>query len=402
MADVPADMQAELGRLSAENTKLREELSRLHAGVRFSTMAAGAGIAGTLAGTLAGQSTGTVMGIEEMILQVGPDRAIGYINAPMALVLGIADRRAVLGEPLADWDRGNLGDGTLRSVVDAAIATGETVAIERICPGLEPDLLPAKEAARPACEPILRFVANAVKGRVELVAQDVTRLRWLESTFARYVAPEVIEQMLMRPEKNFMEMDRHDISVLFVDLRGFTRITQRLEPRVLQEMINQFLSNMVECINRYKGTVDKFVGDEVMALFGAPVSMPDHALRGLLAALDMQKSHAEMMKGWVACDRPAAGIGIGVTTGEAFVGNIGTESRLDFTALGHTVNMAARLCGKAEAGEILTISQTYRHAADALKATKLDSIPRFKFSPRGKHSFKNVDEPVTVLAVSVA
>ena len=88
--------------------------------------------------------------------------------------------------------------------------------------------------------------------------------------------------------------------------------------------------------------------------------------------------------------------------GEAFVGNIGTETRLDFTALGHTVNMAARLCGKAEAGEILTVSQTYRHAADALKTTKLESLPRFKFSPRGKHSFKNVDDPVTVLAVSVA
>jgi class 3 adenylate cyclase len=396
------DQAPELDRLRQENERLRAELSRLHAGVRFSTMATGASVTGHLAGTVAGKSTGTVMGIEEMILQVGPDRSIGYINAPMAKLLGIRERRSVLGEPLANWDKGPFGEGTLRSVVDAALATSETVAIERVCPGLDESLLPGQGVKRPACDPILRFVANAVRGRVELVAQDVTRLRWLESTFARYVAPEIIEQMLLRSEEDFMDMERREISVLFVDLRGFTRITQQLEPHVLQEMINQFLSNMVACIKRFNGTVDKFVGDEVMALFGAPVSVGDHALRALLAALDMQTSHAEMMRQWAAADRPAAGIGIGVTTGEAFVGNIGTETRMDFTALGHTVNMAARLCGKAEAGEILTISATYRHAAEALKTTQLEPLPRFKFSPRGKHEFKNVDEPVTVLAVSVA
>ncbi len=402
MSGSQSNDQARLEQLQEENERLRAELSRLHAGVRFSTMAAGAGVAGTLASTLAGQSTGTVMGIEEMILQVGQDRTIGYINAPMAKLLGIENRRSALGEPLADWDRGPLGEGTLQSVVDAAIATNETVAIERVCPGLDEGLLPSCSGSRPACDPILRFVANAVKGRVELIAQDVTRLRWLESTFARYVAPEVIEQMLARPEEDFMDMERREITVLFVDLRGFTRITQRLDPHVLQQMINQFLSNMVDCIKRYDGTVDKFVGDEVMALFGAPIATPDHALRGLLAALDMQSSHAAMMEAWTADQRPAAGIGIGVTTGEAFVGNIGTESRMDFTALGHTVNLAARLCGKAEAGEILTIGPTYHAAAEALKTTRLEPIPRFKFSPRGKHSFKNVDEPITVLAVSTA
>jgi adenylate cyclase len=392
----------ELAALRAENERLRQQLKRLHAGVRVSTMAPGSALAGTLAGSLSRGQTGTVMGIEEMILQVGPDGAIGYINAPMARLLGIHDRRAALGDPLARWDGEALGGGTLQSIVEAARAATEPLIVERICPGLDESLLPGSGGQRPACDPILRFAANGIKGRVELIAQDVTRLRWLESTFARYVAPEVIEQMLARPEEDIMQMERREVTVLFVDLRGFTRITQQLEPGVLQDMINTFLSAMVDCINRYDGTVDKFVGDEVMALFGAPVSGSDHALRGLLAAIEMQRRHAETIDAWIAAGRPAAGIGVGVNTGEAFVGNVGTDSRMDFTALGHTVNLAARLCSQAGAGEILTVGPTYHAAAAALNTTALEPLPRFKFSPRGKQAFKNVDQPVTVLAVSVA
>ncbi len=392
----------EVAALRSENERLRQELKRLHAGVRVSTMAPGSALAGTLAGSLNRGQTGTVMGIEELILQVGPDGSIGYINAPMARLLGIHDRRAALGDPLRRWDAGPLGGGVLQSVVEAARAATEPLIVERICPGLDEKLLPGGDGRRPACDPILRFAANSVKGRVELIAQDVTRLRWLESTFARYVAPEVIEQMLARPEEDIMQMERREVTVLFVDLRGFTRITQQLEPAVLQDMINTFLSAMVQCIDRYDGTVDKFVGDEVMALFGAPVSSSDHALRGLLSALDMQRRHAEIMRAWSAAGRPAAGIGVGVNTGEAFVGNVGTASRMDFTALGHTVNLAARLCGLAGSGEILTVGSSYHAAAAALKSTALEPLPRFKFSPRGKQTFKNVDQPVTVLALSVA
>jgi len=399
MAEEPA---AELERLRAENDRLKAELRRMHEGVRFSSIALGAGgaMGSMVASTHLGRSTGTVLGIEEMILQVNPDRSIGYINAPMARLLGIQDRRAALGEPLATWDQGALGQGTLRSVVDSALAAGAGLVVERVCPELDASLLPRQEGARPACAPILRFVANAVKGRVELVVQDVTRLRWLESTFARYVAPEVIAQMLGRPSESFMEMERREVTVLFADLRGFTRLTQQLEPKVLREMINEFLSSCVEAIGLVSGTVDKFVGDEVMALFGAPMEMRDHSLRGLMAALELQRRHTALVERWARRGLPAAGVGVGVTTGEVFVGNLGTETRMEYTAIGHAVNLAARLCGSALAGETLTVAETYQRCAEAIRSTELKDLPRFKFSPKGKQTFKNVDEPVAVLAVS--
>jgi len=397
MASAVEELEKRLGDLEGENARLREELKRLHAGVRCTGMTLGP----SLVPSSATHGSGTVMGLDELILQVNADMTIGYINTPMARLLDIADRRRVLGEPLDKWDQGPLGKGVLRSVVDSALVTGSTVVVERVCPGLDDDKLPAT-GSRPVCDPVLRFVANEVKGRVELIIQDITLLRWLENTFARYVAPEVIEQMLLRPEESFMQMERRRVTVLFADLRGFTRITQRLAPDTLQKMINEFLTNMVGCIEKFGGMVDKFIGDEVMAVFGAPVAMNDHPLRGLLAALEMIAAHERTLAAWRKADLPAAGVGLGVTSGEVFVGNLGTETRMDYTAIGHSVNLAARLCSAAAAGEILTTGECYQAVAEAMKATSLENLPRFKFSPRGKQAFKNVDEPVTVLAVSVA
>jgi class 3 adenylate cyclase len=382
--------------LSEENERLRVELKRLHMGVNCTTMTMGAS-------AVAGRrisANGTVVGVEELILQVNPDGTIGYINMPMAILLGVPDRRSVLGQLLADWDNGPLGKGTLRSMVDAALVAQETVVVEKVCTTLDESLLPKPQGTRPVCDPVLRFAANSVKGRVEIVAQDITRVRWLENTFARYVAPEVIEQMLMRPEENFMEMDRRNVTVLFADLRGFTRITQQLEPHVLQEMVNQFLSNTVDSIKKFGGTVDKFIGDEVMALFGAPVPLPDHPVRAMCAAIDAQNKHNKTIQTWEQLKRPTVGMGIGLTTGDAFIGNLGTLSRMEYTAIGHTVNLAARLCGAAGSGEILTTEECFRRTAEALQNSELSNIPRFKFSPKGKQTFKNVDQPVTVLSVS--
>jgi class 3 adenylate cyclase len=394
------EIEGQLRSLLQENENLREQIRRLQAGQGPQTA-----LADRTGATLTASSA-TVAGVEEMILQVNPDWTIGYLNAPMAHFLQITDRRAVLGEPLAKIDRDPLGEGVLRTIMEAALSSGEqpegsrSAVVERSCPGLDEGRLPPPNGPRPSATPVLRFVATAVKGRVEMVVQEITRLRWLENTFARYVAPEIIQQMLQRSEHDFMQMERCNLSVLFADLRGFTRVTQKLDPGVLQIMINDFLSNMVQCINRFGGTVDKFVGDEVMALFGAPLAAPDHALRALLAAVDMQRVHTSMLGGWAMAGRPLVGLGIGVTSGEVVVGNIGTGQRMEYTALGHSVNLAARLCASAAAGEVLTVQETFKQTAEGLKTTTLTNLPRFKFSPKGEKAFKNVDELVTVLSVS--
>ncbi|HOX43066.1 MAG TPA: adenylate/guanylate cyclase domain-containing protein [Myxococcota bacterium] len=349
-----------------------------------------------------GSQDGTLSGAEEMILQVALDNTIDYVNAQMATLLDLPDRRAALGTPLRQWDRGPLGEGTLTMVVEVARLTPQAHVVERSFPGLPPARLPGSDNPRPAVDPILRFRAQATEGRVQLVAQDVTRVRWLEQTFSRYVSPAIIEQMLSLPASRFMSMERREVTVLFGDLRGFTNLCQHLAPEQVQEMINSFLGEMVQAIEGLDGTVDKFVGDEVMAIFGAPVPQPDHALRAMVCAAEMQRLNRGWMQRREAAGLPARPVGIGLASGPAVVGNVGSPHRLDYTVLGHTVNLASRLCNAAEGNETLTNEATHQAAQAALPARAFKQpVPRMHFEPKGEMTFKHVDEPVKVIAVSV-
>ncbi|RJO66512.1 MAG: adenylate/guanylate cyclase domain-containing protein [Myxococcales bacterium] len=342
-----------------------------------------------------------ILGVEEMMLQISPDDTVGYVNGPMAKLLGMPDRKAALGSPTTHWDNGFIGKGLIAALVQIARTSEEPHILERAYPRLPLELLSSSAGSHPAGAPILRFSVNAQKGRVQIIAQDVTKLRWLENTFSRYVSSAIIQKMQTLPSSEFLGMERREMTVLFGDLRGFTAISQTLTPEGIQEMINSFLANMVACVDRLEGTVDKYVGDEVMVLFGAPLEQPDHALRALICATEMQKAHRAWMKERELAAKPFRPLGVGVCTGSCVVGNIGAESRMDYTALGHPVNLAARICGEAQGGEILSISATRAAAMNALKAYSGDvPIPCFSFGSKGKISLKNMAEPVEVLAVT--
>lgn len=375
----------------AEIAGLRAELDRLRS-------------APLLTGTLAvglRRSSLTVAGAEEMLLEVRLDDSIGYINRPMAILLGVDDRKEVIGTPLAAWDRGPVGPGVLSGIVQVARGASEPQILERVCPGLAWDRLPATSGERPSADPLLRFVATAQQGRVQITAQDVTRLRWLEATFSRYVPPAVIEQMSQMAESDFRRTERRELTMLFGDLRGFTSLSQDLAPEDVLEVVNGFLGNMVQCVERLGGTVDKFMGDGIMAIFGAPVSYPDHALRALVCAVEMQRAHSEWVAAGLAEGRPVARLGLGCATGSVVVGNIGPPSRVDYTVLGHIVNLAARLCGSAGGGEILTTRETHAHAlANASKYAGAVPLPRLGFEPKGRMPFKHVSEPIDVISVT--
>ena len=160
--------------------------------------------------------------------------------------------------------------------------------------------------------------------------------------------------------------------------------------------MGSFLTEAVECVTGLQGTVDKFLGDAI----GAPLAQEDHGLRGLVCGVEMQRRHAGWMERRRAAGQPACGLGIGIATGPAIVGNIDTAKRMEYTALGHTVNLAARLCGAAAAGETLTVPETHAAAQRCLRTSAAAAaVPRLGFEPRGKMSFKNVAEPVEVVAV---
>jgi class 3 adenylate cyclase len=384
--------------------ELEEELQRSKEVARF-------GMTGALSASLAGGSmasltaAGTVLGVEELILTVDGQGKISFLNSPMAFFLQAKDRRAVIGEPLAKIDQTSLGKGFFSGIVEGVRGSAQPWIVERECPELDASLLPQRQRGGPLkTASILRMVANSAKGSVTIVVQNVTEIKWLERNFARYVSPEVLLKMHEMAETDFFKPERKEISILFGDLRGFTKMSSEMTPEDVHQAVNSFFAEMVTSVKEFNGTVDKFIGDQVMALFGAPLGQPHHALLSLVCGVDMQKRHLQWMEKRALAGKPAPGLGIGIASGEAVVANVGTAERMEYTALGHTVNLAARLCGDAQGGEILTVPHSYHAARAALKQPKppLDKIPHLHFELLGRRTFKNIAEPVEVLKVTGA
>ncbi len=211
----------------------------------------------------------------------------------------------------------------------------------------------------------------AITSQVDTAIFESLEERRIRTTFRRFVGPAVMECMLNMPAHDFFKVDRLPLTVLFSDMRGFTTIAERADPEVIVETLNQHLAAMTEVVLAHEGTLDKFVGDEVMAIFGAPVPMPDHALRAVKTALDMQRVHGELLARWAVEGRQGAPIGIGVNTGEMVVGNIGCELQADYTVIGDAVNLASRLCGIAKEGQVLISEATCQLVRDHVRVNKL-------------------------------
>lgn len=167
--------------------------------------------------------------------------------------------------------------------------------------------------------------------------------RKVKRLFSRYVAPDVYTQLLAHPDSAQLGGQRREMSVLFSDIRGFTSVSERGQPEEIVAQLNEYFSRMVDVLFAHHGTLDKFVGDMVMALFGAPVEDPDHADHAVTAALAMLDSLHELNLRWAAEGRPQLDIGIGVNTGEMVVGNIGSSSIMSYTVIGDNVNLGSRL-----------------------------------------------------------
>jgi adenylate cyclase len=190
----------------------------------------------------------------------------------------------------------------------------------------------------------------------------------LRQMFGRYVSDEVVEKLLAMGHRPDLGGEAKQVTVLFSDIRNFTTISERLNPRQVVEMLNAYLSRACESIQNQGGTVDKFIGDAIMAVFGSPIPYEDHAQRALRAALAIRET-ADGFRSWmhehfVNIALPEFEIGIGIHTGEAVIGNIGSPKRMEFTAIGDVVNTASRLEGlNKEFGWTIVASSATIHAA---------------------------------------
>ncbi len=176
----------------------------------------------------------------------------------------------------------------------------------------------------------------------------------------KVVSKDVAEEMLKGEIRLGGETRR--VTVLFADIRGFTALTEGLRSEEVIEMLNAWCDGAAEAVEGAGGVVDKFLGDGLMAIFGAPIPHTDHAARGLRAALGIQEATARLNAGRIGDGLPPLAVGIGVATGEVAAGNSGSRTRLNYTVLGETVNLAARLCGEAEGGEILAGVHSWEEA----------------------------------------
>jgi len=203
---------------------------------------------------------------------------------------------------------------------------------------------------------------------VAIVVDDVTetkRLRAIQDMFRRYLSPAVVDRLPSDPAQLRLGGHRQEVSILFADIRGFTSFSEKLPPEEVMDTLNRYLSMAAEAILAYEGTLDKFMGDAVMAIFNAPLPQEDHTLRAVKAAVAMQRAIADYHR--QLGEKRGLSFGVGINVGEVVVGNIGTTARMDYTVIGDAVNLAKRLQENVAGGRILLSQSAYERVKDYVR-----------------------------------
>jgi adenylate cyclase len=185
------------------------------------------------------------------------------------------------------------------------------------------------------------------------LADRLRREALVLSNFQRYFSPDLARQIADHGEEVKLGGTKRQVVILFSDIRGFTSMAEKMDPDDVASLLREYFTEMVEIIFRHGGTLDKFIGDAIMALWGAPFGTEDDADKAMRAAMEMQRKLVELNEHWAQHGQPKVEIGIGINFGEVFAGNIGSEQRLEYTVLGDAVNTASRLCSAAGKGEIV-------------------------------------------------
>ena len=238
--------------------------------------------------------------------------------------------------------------------------------------------------------PILNiaFIASGVFVHRYLTEGHEKRL--LKQAFQRYLNPSVVDRIIENPESLKLGGEKKELTVLFSDIRGFTAISESLAPESLMRFMNQYLTAMTDIVMSNEGTLDKYIGDSVMAFYGAPQEQSDHAIRACHCALRMIKFLGKQQKVWQEQGLPVIRIGIGINTGQMVVGNIGSDKRFDYTVMGDHVNIASRL-------ESLT--KNYDANIIVSEYTQEKAKDEFDFRELGEVQIRGREKPIRIYAL---
>ncbi len=212
----------------------------------------------------------------------------------------------------------------------------------------------------------------------------------LRSKFEQYFPPSVVRQLIDAPDTLTTMPKRKEVTIMFSDIKSFTTYSSTMTPEEISTTLNEYFEAMTDIVFKYGGTVDKFIGDGLMVFYGAPEAQPDHALRCVRAAIEMQLKCRELKARWEPVGRLSLRVRIGINTGEAVVGDLGSARRMEYTVLGSDVNLAQRLESNAPVEGIMISEATYRYVKDEVPIRPLEPI-----------KVKGLETPVVVYEVLV-
>lgn len=226
------------------------------------------------------------------------------------------------------------------------------------------------------------------------VLTEEENVKYIRSTFSKFVSKDIVNELLANPESLKLGGEKKELTVFFSDIRGFTTMSESLSPEDLVHLLNEYLSTMTDLVIAYKGTIDKYMGDAIMAFWGAPVPNADHAYYACLTAVIQLEELKKLQDRWAAQGYPIIDIGIGLNSGPAVVGNMGSSHRMDYTVMGDTINLGSRLEGtnKQYATRIIISEYTYALVKDRVYARELDDI-----RVKGKHEPVKIYELIDVV-----
>ena len=245
-------------------------------------------------------------------------------------------------------------------------------------------------------ETVVNFSVSPRLGKNEeilglvLAIEDVTDVSKVKNTFKRYVSKQVVDELLDDDAKLNLGGEEREVTVLFTDIRGFTSMSEKMKPEKVVSTLNEYFSLMIDIVFKYNGTLDKIIGDELMVVYGAPTSSKDDTERALKTAIDMQEEIKTFNKNRLKKKENPIYVGIGINRGLVVSGNIGSREMMDYTVIGDTVNLGARLCSAAGPNEIYVSDYVWENTKDLFNYKKLAPIKvKGKSKKIGIYKIKN-------------
>lgn len=206
------------------------------------------------------------------------------------------------------------------------------------------------------------------------MAKSLKEKKILKNTFERYVSKEVVNTILQDMDNIHLGGEKRKVTILLADIHGFTQLSEKMEPEEVVDLLNEYFTRMTEIIFKYEGTLDKFMGDALLVVYGAPIFHQDDAQRAVKTAIEMRQCLEVLNRKWITKGKEPIQIGIGITTGNVIVGNIGSEKRMNYTVVGDCVNLVARLQDLTGDGQIFIDKDTYIKTANIIEIKKFKPI----------------------------